>query len=353
MKLLLHIGPHKTGSSSIQVSLRHSQEYLKEQGVFFHAPEDMVWALPGLYSGKWNQRTPFVAQKFGQGVDINEWSAAHWREFEAAVLDSDARITIISSEQFSTLPPEGIGRMMERLRAMFDEIKVVAYARDPASLYLSGLQEGIKAGRRLRDVPLPDEYHYRLRMQLERYVEHVGLENVIVRSFDRKNLKDGDAVKDFCQVVSDEGCDIDIPSKSTNESIPGAALAWFLAANELSPFLPRTDDHRHVVDLLYASPEMAKFPKMKFGSDAIGEAIRHRAAADSAWINETFLAGQVPLPLGSEARHEATTRQALRSWIMSYLTLEAVNIITEVVTEGTGVSGEQRRKRRPRASTAA
>ncbi|WP_157982264.1 hypothetical protein [Oceanicella sp. SM1341] len=357
MKLILHIGPHKTGSSSIQASLKNSQDYLAENRILFFGPQHMIWSLAALYTEFWNRENPFLKQKFASDDELMKWSAAHWSEFERLVATSDAEIAIISSEQFSTLPPDGIARMMERLIGMFDDIKVVVYARDPASLYLSSLQEGIKSGWRLRDAPLPDEYEYRLRGQIERYVTHVAAENIIVRSFDRQNLKDGDVVKDFCGVVSAEGPEIDIPSMSRNESIPGAALAWFLSANELSPYLPRTEDHNLVVRIMMQSPEIGTLPKMKFGTNAIAEAIRHRFAEDSAWINERFLRGQVPLPLGQAMSHDTTSREALRDWIMSYMTVDAMKLITEQVTAGEGIPGpgtrSARMARRARAAARA
>ena len=221
--------------------------------------------------------------------------------------------------------------MLAHLGRLFSGITVLAYARDPAALYLSALQQRVQGGHCLRDLDTPRSYRYTLRRQLEPYIDWMGCENVILRHFQRANLEEGDVVADFLAQLSRFGKKISIPGHNVNESLPGAAIAWLLMVNETWDRSALTDMRKQAITRLKRSPAVAQLPAFSPKMPEAKALIRARAAKDCAWINRTFLDGQELLPLqtGPAPAYpgDAAWRAELRDALLAYLTPEALAII--------------------------
>ena len=140
LDLILHIGPHKTGTTSIQKSLYESRDNLIQNGISpFHIEPGQIRDLSVAYSQQIEQRHPELMAQFGSSEKVVEHSLACWRRFEEDVAKNrnGSPYALLSSEHFSTLgEPEAF---FERLKAMFDKITVVAYVRDAVPMFLSSL----------------------------------------------------------------------------------------------------------------------------------------------------------------------------------------------------------------------
>jgi hypothetical protein len=123
--LLLHIGPHKTGTTAIQNSLSENITTVKSNGWNY---------LDKLESGITLHQ---VADRFSQGR--HEFQA----EFRDA-LSGSAKNIIISSENFSRLGEEQISLLADWLEGF--EITVVYYLRNPIDRLYSVWQERVKHG---------------------------------------------------------------------------------------------------------------------------------------------------------------------------------------------------------------
>lgn len=344
MHLLLHIGPHKTGSSSIQRALEIGRDTLARNGVLYPAAEQFpAWSLAALYATGEQRAHPMLRQKLPTDAAVEAWSRKNWQELERQVTESDADLCILSSEHFAS--QRDAGPMLAHLGRLFSGITVLAYAREPAALYLSALQQRIQGGQCLRDLSTPRGYRYTLRRQLETYIDGVGRENVILRHFRRDNLEEGDVVADFLARLSRFGKKISIPGHSVNESLPGAAIAWLLMVNETWDRSALTDMRKKVITRLKRSPAVAQLPGLRFDERLSEQFIQARAREDVDWLNRTFLTGQVPLAIGDgdagDLPDESALREIMRDWITGYLTPEAIAVIAEVVV---GTQKQPRRK---------
>lgn len=351
MHLLLHIGPHKTGSSSIQRALRNGQQTLLESRVLYYAPDPFpAWSLAALYATKQQRAHPMLRQKFPTDTDVTDWSRAAWDGLERAVGAAQADLCILSSEHFAS--PRETGPFLAHLRRIFSGITVLGYAREPAALYLSAMQQNIQGGQCLRDLKSPRSYKYTLRRQLEPYIEGVGPDNVILRNFARDNLRDGDVVSDFLGQVHRFAPKASIPNLSVNESLPGAVIAWLLMVNETWDRAALTDMRRKVISRLKRSPAVAALPRLRFDEPRSVAFIQARAWDDVAWLNAGFLQGQVPLATGGvpdgkvSLPPEPRLRAAMRDWIMGYLTPEALKVIAAEVV---GTQNKAQKKVQERA----
>ncbi len=100
---LLHIGPHKTGTTTVQAALHQSRAALADRGVHFAGgnahPIQAAMAASG-------QALPTLQATDGE---------TRWRELVDEVTASRARITVLSSEFFSDAPAERIDGILQAL----------------------------------------------------------------------------------------------------------------------------------------------------------------------------------------------------------------------------------------------
>ncbi|WP_118135153.1 hypothetical protein [Oceanicella sp. SM1341] len=348
MKLILHIGPHKTGSSSIQASFSKARESLAEQGVVYHVDTELgVRSLSARYSARSGLALPSLLRVYPNADDVIERSEKAWQALEQNAPGCGARLYVISSEHFAALTAEGTEEAVRRLQTIFDEIKVVAYARDPVSMYASSIQQQMKGGLRLSTFPMPGRYGWLLRRQIEPFAELVGKENVIVRNFSRDKLHDGDAVQDFAHVLGMEGQPVTIKTVNENESICGAAVAWLMMANETADPGPSTESRHKVIQSILASERLKAFPSLKLTDKELQSAISAKSYEDMVWVNETFLPADQQLKLGPKTSMLKSVppeeiRNRVRNWIMSYLTQDAAAAIAEEIVSTKKVQAREK-----------
>lgn len=334
MKIVVHIGPPKTGSTSIQKSLSANRDSLLEQGVYYYDRDKMLpRALTTLYMDTVRGPHPRLVKHFGSAEAVLAWSESCWEEFEQDVDRLKPELSVISSEFFPTI--SDIGPMMERLRKRFDEIWVLAYARDPVDLYVSTLQQNIRGGERLVELDTPRSFKFAMRRHLEKFGKAVGFDRMIVRNFSRSNLVGGDVVADFASVLSSIGPDCEIEPVKANESVPAAAVAWLLASNSIAfnTGSDRKGSKREVkmaVKSGYVNKRLTEqgafsgLAKLKMTDQAMAETIRRKAHDDCVWINETFLQGQEPLAVADRQRDpagpvEERDFEQVRDWVLGHV----------------------------------
>jgi hypothetical protein len=129
-EFIIHLGPHKTGTTYLQLSFRARRAALAERGIIF--PE--AWELaPG------NPSHLPLAQWLKAGA-VDRLAP----EF-AALLASGAKQVLISSEDLSTLEPEAVALLRTLLAG--SKVRFVFYFRRWSELLPSSWQESIKQGQ--------------------------------------------------------------------------------------------------------------------------------------------------------------------------------------------------------------
>jgi hypothetical protein len=129
---LVHIGPHKTGSTAIQVSLHKARPELTRHGVYYAGtearPRKAGWAigLRGLPEG--SERPPM----------------RHWEELVQDVEAAGGQRVAISNEDFGRAKKPQIRKIVVELGG--DRVHVVAVARRLDRYLPSQWQERVKAG---------------------------------------------------------------------------------------------------------------------------------------------------------------------------------------------------------------
>lgn len=220
---MLHIGMHKTGSSSIQQSLAgyddghafygrfaRPNHSLPLHTLFAAAPADHhLWVREGLDE-------PAVERKRAEALEC----------LDRDLTRRDREVLVLSGEDVGVLADDEKDRLVAHLRSRGAEIEVVAYVREPAAFTASSFQQGVRGGSVLplqRGTIRPG-----YRRRLERFLE-LAPGAVTVRAFEPDRLAGGSVVQDFCDIA---GLDLGrLTVETANESLSIEALKLLLAFN--------------------------------------------------------------------------------------------------------------------------
>ena len=236
MTFFLHIGSHKTGTTSIQYSAkRHLAAGVRYLDI--RRPETKLVATNGRgrrFDG--TIRLERAEAVLADAAAANEARGEH-------VLASDEDLFWISD-------PEVVARLAESVRRHFGDIRVVCYLRRQDRLTLAHRKQVIEGHAAARfydfdEAPLPNlRDYYRHYLDFDRKLKRVwipafGKENIIVRNAQRSALRDGDVLADFSATT---GITFDNAGPvETNTSLGGnqVFLGLLLASRGTAPQIRR------------------------------------------------------------------------------------------------------------------
>lgn len=146
-RVFLHIGLHKTGTSTLQAWLRERSEVLARHGILY--PETgrfrggtggahHLLAIPGQPILQLHHRRP-------QGID-----RARWRVLRQEIEDRGLPSTLISSEAFSRMTPETIEQVLVELEGF--DVQVITFVRHPRSWIPSWYRQKVRTGQCLESL---------------------------------------------------------------------------------------------------------------------------------------------------------------------------------------------------------
>lgn len=213
---ILHLGMNKTGSTTIQYSLRGY-----DSGSFryfpFHRPDHTELLIPGFSRMK---QASVIAERLSKDLDSARESA---RRLLTKRLDADDRNIILSSEWLSTFPLESeVQDLYDFLKPKFDRMKVIGYVRDPRSFIPSAFQQKLKHHKGDFEIA---KIFPKFKDRLSIWVNVFGVDNVELVSFDRNCLYQGDVLADFCNRVGIEKPEVQLEDGQKNISLSAEATA--------------------------------------------------------------------------------------------------------------------------------
>lgn len=228
-QLILHIGTHKTGTTSLQAFLRANRQAFAQQDIGIPY-EDMAYrVIDKDRNGHFLLRSvldtlnpkrayPEDERFIAKGVSAFQESA----EKHSRVLLSDEALWYQGAVVKGFWPE--LKRQLEKLGV--DQVKVVVYLRRQdqfiASLWNQFVKGATREGRTLE--VYAGKKRSRLAMDYDRSIHQLetefGSENIVVRRFDRNAFVNGDLYHDFCDAI---GCpytdEFVVPEVEANESL--------------------------------------------------------------------------------------------------------------------------------------
>ncbi len=228
MKLIIHVGTPKTGSTAIRMALQENRDWLAERGV--HAlVANATEGVTAKHKIRWE--------------DPNDPGWDRWRA-EIAALPPSIHTLVISNERMFRLEEAAF----RGIRAFFDgmDVKVVVYVREQAQYMQSVVLHNLRSGKNATDLRSPDLIALNRARELhdycvfaDRYERVFGPDAVRARVFDRAALKHGNVVNDFFSVLGIDdmtGCEIrEDPNASLTVEL---ADIWHRRREELQQRFP-------------------------------------------------------------------------------------------------------------------
>lgn len=196
LRILLHIGTPKTGTTSLQSLFYNSRETLLSHGILY--PEvsffqkHSILAVPYYAAGTMPREFRY---SLGDDRDhVEELAMSYWNDIARQVRDTpELHTLILSGEAFFDIVDHE--RLKNQLAIAFPEaqIEVLCYLRAPPSYYVSLLLQHIKASSRLY-WPASENWETKLRGWMS-----IGA--LTLREFRPDQLLDGDLVTDALSYI--------------------------------------------------------------------------------------------------------------------------------------------------------
>ncbi len=243
-KTYLHVGMPKTGSTSIQSYFTDNREKLLGDGVCY---------LSSL--GKYNQkalvfyaqdietkmekdiRTHFPKLELKVGMDSESVRKEIKDRFvdEVSDLYPSVHTLVLSCESLFRLSAPEMIRLRDLIFPIGGEYKIVLYIREQVDYIISNYTMRVRRGdkrsfseyvnQKSRDKYIDYEY------LIDLWEKNFGYENIIVRTFDRNTLVDGDVVADFLSATNISPSFSNTQPTRRNPSLDAGILAQVRAIN--------------------------------------------------------------------------------------------------------------------------
>lgn len=293
MKLILHIGTEKTGTTSIQSALAEDRALLAERGILF--PD--ILGTPNhseIYVASANAADDdeiVLWEKKRTGLDIDAYRRA-CRDSIRSSLDSGSYHTIlISNEHFHSRiqSPDEVERALDLLGVDPSAVKVIVYLRRQDQLATSVYSTRLRLGDHF-DVfdhgeDLTEFNYFSYQKLLGFYESCFGKSGVIARLYEVPYLKDGDVVSDFYEVANLGISPTLVPRK--NASLTESEAVFLKNFNRAFPLLRDgqiNDDRGSIMDAIAGAATGRPFRPAR--KDA--ETFLAQFSDSNAWVKQNY-----------------------------------------------------------------
>jgi hypothetical protein len=225
-RFILHIGRHKCGTTSLQRFLSGNIEQLKLNGYYYpRSAQDETDGAHHYLPRYFINRTRADLDK----VDF-ELLKSKYEEFIQEINEVDIPV-LLSSEAFQKVDPLKLPEVFAR-----GNTQIIIYIREQVDYLMACYSQEIHEGRVTRSHQhYADSFSPDYAKFLQPWEERFGAQNISVRIFGKSDLKNGDIVSDFVDVlkIADER-GFSYPELRSNPSIGGNLLYFKRLLNQTS-----------------------------------------------------------------------------------------------------------------------
>lgn len=191
--VVLHIGTHKTGSTSIQVFMAQARSRLAEQGILY--PDAGQPSRNGVVSAGHHMLAWYLLDK--RNVETDE----PWQHLRKEAAEWLGERLVISAEGFENLTAAHIALIQDYLAGY--KLHAVVYVRNPLGYMRSAYKQRIKMGTYAK--PFGDYIREHLKKVdygslMDRWASALGPERIHLRLFDKAKKQAG-LEADFCEAI--------------------------------------------------------------------------------------------------------------------------------------------------------
>lgn len=281
MRVVIHAGMHKTGSSSIQEYFWNSKDENLAYARWTGSNHCGLFVLLFEDADRLARYHGFKARG-ADFISALPRMKERWLEsLKEDLTQNEGKTLVFSAEDISA--PEfrnAVVRMRDFFKSYATQIEVVGYVRSPLSFAVSAFQQMLKDGGMSKLQVEALWPHYRSRFEM--LEEIFGIDNVTLRIYDLAHFEGGDIVRDFASILG-VGVREALPAH-VNASLSAEATALLfvqrrLGDGYLSGFMGAQAGNNSFVDKLRTIGE----GKMTF-SEEIWNPVLERHADDLKWI---------------------------------------------------------------------
>lgn len=219
--LFIHIGAHKTGSSTIQAFLRDHEAALAARGILYPTiGRTVLGAHHGL--------------GIGLRDGLSDEGRKMWEEVRRLRVEApEGHRIVLSSEAFVSLPREQV-RYLQRLIGA-GPVKILFYVREIAGAVVSGYGQLTKMGNNLLDFDRYFKRHAEAGSKawvggVSRWATAFGAENVRIRMLHPTGLVGGDLMEDCLHALGTSMAELGADSAPLRNVAPGWRVTETLRA---------------------------------------------------------------------------------------------------------------------------
>lgn len=226
----IHIGMHKTGTTSVQLNLAEEKDNTDWQYLTLGDRRNMGAALYAMFASEPHRYHWF--QKRGDTPEQVALARDSLRsQFSKLLSESNAKNSILSGESLTLIDEAGIEELRSFLNPFFDRILVIGYVRPPIGFKISFFQQRLKHSNCKLDF---SDFQLQYRRRFDKFDRTFGREQVLLKKFDPQNLYNQCIVADFRHQIG-----MSLPAttdiKRVNESLCHEACAILYAYRSFGP----------------------------------------------------------------------------------------------------------------------
>jgi hypothetical protein len=295
--IYLHVGPHKTATSSIQEGLRRYREELGLLGIYFPllpGPDDELYENHSLL-----MHSLFGAEPEGYHINVARGFTTkeavvalnhHYRDTlinEAHKCANNYSAIVFSGEDMVLLSDSEIRQLREFLLCHFGRtsaIKIVFYVRAPNDWFSSLVQQWVRGGEVLDDII--DTKFFDIKAKLQPFCRHFGKDNVLIGKYEDAIHHQGGPVAHFLSLVFDGIDTSNIRSSFLNVGLCAEAVQLISALNKASR------EAGEGLPVGVAPEYLNRFSQIRGAKFVLPKDVQKRVWADALesleWIQSTF-----------------------------------------------------------------
>ena len=192
-EVILHIGLHKTGSTSIQNALKG----YNKNGVKSVAFEEVNHSIP-MYTIFSEKRYNYHIWQKAEltKIDIDKKKDVYLNILKEELKSKKFETLIISGEDLSVLNNNEVQALSELFNAHQVSTTVICYVRNPLSGVVSSAQELVKNGGSVTSI---DKLY---KSRLEKYIMYFGKQNIKVFDYQKASESEKSIVRHFSKILS-------------------------------------------------------------------------------------------------------------------------------------------------------
>lgn len=334
---IVHIGAHKTGSTSIQMSLLKSKDDLNSHSVRYFDDYNRRVQLLSLGLRQAPKKAP-IKSNYTSAAEALDASRGTWMSLARTVQREETQFTVISEEALMRIErPDRLARILHRI---FDHVFIVAYVRNPITRYPSIIDQWIREGRSTKGCTKGRNLVPPLLEKLRRYEDAFGAPYMIVRNFDPVNWHGGTPSNDFAHVVSqlaDRPIALTDPGHK-NFSFPPSVSHALLQQNdaleaaglEVTPQWRKS--RKALINEVRQLGGVLEKEKLNVAGTPLLGHLSHIYRDEVGHINDRYLRDQskMILPAGGAPLRNAEIRPAFTEWMNGYRDDNTIKLVAKL-----------------------